>query len=105
MLGEAELVAVALPTLCEIDWVMRKGYRRSRADVARFMRIVVSTSNVAVDITAVEAGLAMIEAGGDFADGVIGHEGRRLGGDVFATFDRGAATLVERMGFAVTLLS
>jgi hypothetical protein len=34
--------------------------------------------NVIVNRPAVEAGLALLEAGGDFADGVIVYEGSRL---------------------------
>jgi hypothetical protein len=29
-------------------------------------------------------------AGGDFADGAIAHQGAGLGGDIFASFERGA---------------
>jgi predicted nucleic-acid-binding protein len=45
-----------------------------------------------------------MDAGGDFADGVIAFEGRRLGGDVFLTFDRQAAKLIAAAGGAVELL-
>lgn len=48
--------------------------------------------------TAVEAGLFMLEAGGDFADGVIAHEGHWLGGEEFLTFDAEAAQLLTRLG-------
>ncbi len=37
----------------------------------------------------------MLEDGGDFADGVIAFEGRRLGGETFVSFDRLA---VKRLG-------
>ncbi len=32
-----------------------------------------------------------VDAGGDFADGVIAYEGRWLGGETFVSFDRKAA--------------
>ena len=35
-----------------------------------------------VDRPAVDAGLALFKAGGDFADGVIAFEGHRLGGSI-----------------------
>lgn len=38
------------------------------------------TRNVVLNGPAVEAGLSMLEAGGDFADGVIALDGQRLGG-------------------------
>jgi predicted nucleic-acid-binding protein len=38
---------------------------------------------------------ALLEAGGDFADGVIAFEGSLLGADSILSFDRQAARLVE----------
>jgi len=59
---------------------------------------------VQVDRTTAEAGLAMLDAGGDFADGVIAFEGRRLGGPVFASFDRRATELIAATGAETHLL-
>jgi hypothetical protein len=53
----------------------------------------------------VEAGLAILATGGDFADGVIAYEGRGLGADTFTSFDRSAVTLLEQRGVAARLLS
>jgi len=41
----------------------------------------------------VDAGIAVLEAGGDFADDDIAFEGRRLGGVVFASLERTATEL------------
>jgi len=57
-----------------------------------------------VDKPAVKAGITLAEAGGDFADGVIAFEGRRLGGTHLATFDREAARLISDEGFETMLL-
>ncbi len=46
----------------------------------------------------------MLVAGGDFADGIIAFEGRRLGGDIFVTFDKKAARLIAETGGRVELL-
>jgi predicted nucleic-acid-binding protein len=46
----------------------------------------------------------MLEAGGDFADGVIAHEGAWLGGEVFVSFDSKAVTLLRGHGASATLL-
>jgi len=51
--------------------------------------------NVAVDRLAAEAGLAFLEAGGDFADGIIAYEGRQLGAEVFLSFDKDAVTIAK----------
>jgi predicted nucleic-acid-binding protein len=56
------------------------------------------------DRAAVEAGLASLRAGGDFADGVIAHEGRRMGADVFVSFDRRAVALLKGLDEPAHLL-
>jgi len=66
---------------------------------------LVDSATVRVDRRAVEAGLAVFEAGGDFAAGVIAFEGRRLGGSVFASFDRRAVELIAATGAQTRLLS
>ena len=79
---EAEAVAVTLPCLCEFVWVLMRGYGRSCAEVAAAIRKLIAGASVLVDRPAVAAGLAILDRGGDFADGVIAFEGRRLGGRV-----------------------
>jgi predicted nucleic-acid-binding protein len=97
-LAAAEVVAVATPALCELVWVLARGYGIAAADIAGALRRLVDSANVAVDRPAVEAGLAMLEAGGDFADGVIAHEGGWLGGETFVSFDRKAVKRLEARG-------
>jgi predicted nucleic-acid-binding protein len=98
LLKEAELVAVTLPALCEFCWVLRKVYRYEAARVAASVRLLIDAGNVAADRQAVEAGLAILEQGGDFADGVIAHDGQWLGGETFVSFDRGAVGLLAKHG-------
>ena len=45
--------------------------------------------------TAAEAGLALLDRGGDFADGVILHEAARAGAAHLVTFDRALGALAE----------
>jgi predicted nucleic-acid-binding protein len=104
-LSNAEIVAVSLPTLCELVWTMRRGYRRTQSDVIAVLRALVDTPNVVLDRPAVEAGIDLAEAGGDFADGVISFEGRRYGAAHFATFDRDAAQILSARGFLVLVLN
>lgn len=98
ILSNAELIAIALPTLCEFFWVLRKVYKFSADEVRHAMLALLNTANVEMNRPAVEAGLAVLEAGGDFADGVIAHEGHSLGGEIFASFDRKAVKLVAALG-------
>ena len=101
----ADSIAVTLPTLCEFVWVLARGYKKPPEEIVPALRRLINGATVAVDRPAVEAGLAVLEAGGDFADGVIAFEGRRLGGEVFVTFDRKAASLLGAAGTSAQLLS
>ena len=103
-LQQAELVAVTLPSLCELVWILHQGAGIAREDIAAVIRALCSSEKVAVNRPAVEAGLAMLDSGGDFADGVIAYEGRRLGGATFVSFDKKAAKLLLKQGEAVRLL-
>ncbi|MGO7393601.1 PIN domain-containing protein [Rhizobium leguminosarum] len=98
LLKEASLIAVSLPSLCELVWILRRGARLSKEDVSQTIHDLLNAGNVAMNRPAVEAGLAMLEAGGDFADGVIAHEGAWLGGESFVSFDKQAVELAIRQG-------
>lgn len=105
VLRDAELVAVTLPTLCEFVWVLARGYKRDAREIIEAIRRLVESATVRADRPAVDAGLAVLEAGGDFGDGVIAFEGRRLGGMVFTSFDRAATELIAATGGETKLLS
>lgn len=104
LLADADLIAVALPCLCEFVWVLRKVYDLQSTDIASAIRALFATGNVEMNRPAVEAGLAMLEAGGDFADGVIAYEGGWLGGEIFASFDKQAVALLKAQGQSARLL-
>ncbi|MGG7579942.1 type II toxin-antitoxin system VapC family toxin [Rhizobium sp. Nf11,1] len=105
LMREAERLFVSNLTFCEFVWVVGRIYRKSASEIAATIRLLIADRKVVYDRAAVEAGLSFLDAGGDFADGVIVFEGRRLGGEVFATFDRKAAAIVESAGRACLLLS
>ncbi|WP_454850170.1 type II toxin-antitoxin system VapC family toxin [Rhizobium binxianense] len=105
LLVRAELIVIPLAALCEFAWVASRSYRLDKAQVAVSINFLLESEAVICDRAAVEAGLDMIEAGGDFADGVIAFEGRRLGGGTFATFDKKAATILKATGEDCLLLS
>lgn len=100
VLERAELVALTLPALCEFVWVMSRGYKEPRTRIAAALRTLLASRNTEADMSAVEAGLKFLDEGGDFADGVIAHEGRRLGADVFVSFDRDAVRRLMEQGKA-----
>jgi predicted nucleic-acid-binding protein len=105
LLREATLVAVSLPSLCELVWILRQGAKLPKEDVSMAIRTLLGAGNVAMNRPAVEAGLALLDAGGDFADGIMAHEGKWLGGDVFVSFDKKAITLLSKQGEAAQLLT
>lgn len=104
LLETADMVTVSLQTLCELVWVLRSRYGVSRADIAAAIRVLLNTSNVVVSRPAAEAGLALLEAGGDFADGVIAFDGGWLGAEVFVSFDKRAVSLMTKLGQSARLL-
>ncbi|WP_457332832.1 type II toxin-antitoxin system VapC family toxin [Rhizobacter sp. P5_C2] len=104
VLKEATLIAVSLPCLCEFVWVLRKLYRFDDASIATAIRALIATEQVAMNRLAVEAGLAVLDAGGDFADGIMAYEGSWLGAETFVSFDKLAVSLLTRQGQAARLL-
>ena len=104
VLEQAELVAIGIYALCEMAWVLSRSFSMPRADVSAAIRQLLDIRNVVMNRPAVAAGLAVLDAGGDFADGAIAFEGRGLGGDVFASFDRQAVRLLQQTGQNAQLL-
>lgn len=98
VLKGASLIAVAIPCLCEFVWVLRRVYGFSAGDIGSVVRALLDTGNVVMNRPAVEAGLAFLEAGGDFADGAIAYEGKWLGGETFVSFDRRRLGWLENRG-------
>lgn len=105
LLKEASLIAITLPSLCELVWILRRGAKLSKEDVLQTIRDLLNAEHVVMNRPAVEAGLAVLAAGGDFADGVIAHEGARLGGECFVSFDKQAVEIVAQQGQPARLLT
>ena len=105
VLQEADLVAVPIPVLCEFVWVLCRGYKRSAADVASAIHRLINSAKVVTNRLAVEAGLSVLKAGGDFADGVIAYEGNWLGAEELVSFDSKAISVLQALGSRRRLLS
>jgi predicted nucleic-acid-binding protein len=105
LLRDAEVIAVSLPCLCEFVWVLRRLYSFGQDDIADAIEALLDASNVAVNRPGADAGLAILRAGGDFADGVIAYEGAWLGGDTFASFDKQTVALIVAQGQQARLLA
>ena len=105
ILKEAELIAVSLPCLCEFVWVLRKVYSFGQQDISAALEALLNASNIAANRPAVDAGLAVLNDGGDFADGLIAYEGNWLGGQIFVSFDKKAVSLIAKQGQQAKLLT
>lgn len=66
---------------------------------------LLDAGNVAINRPAVDAGLTILNAGGDFADDVIAYEGSWRGADVFVSFDESAVLLIAKQGQQARLLA
>jgi predicted nucleic-acid-binding protein len=105
VMREADLVAVPVPVLCEFVWVLRRGYKKPDLDISVAIRRLMNGVNVVMNRPAVEAGLSVLDAGGDFADGIIAYEGDWLGGKEFVSFDSKAVSVLQSRGSRARLLS
>ena len=101
----AELVAVPVPVLCEFVWVLRRGYKKPVAEIVNAIQRLARSANVVMNRPAVEAGLSVLEAGGDFADGAIAYDGNWLGAEDFVSFDAKAVAILQSQGKRACLLS
>lgn len=84
---------VALITLCELVWVLERGYRYGRPEIANVIRRILSAEDLRVErselawrvLNSYERGKA------DFADYLIGFCGNELKAETTYTFDRRAS--------------
>jgi predicted nucleic-acid-binding protein len=105
LLKNADLIAVPLPCLCEFVWVLRQVYNFGQHDISTALKALLDAGNVIVNRPAVDAGLAILKEGGDFADGAIAYEGNWLGGEIFVSFDKRAVSLIAKQGQKTHLLA
>jgi predicted nucleic-acid-binding protein len=105
LLRDASLIAVSLPCLCELVWILRQGAKLSNEDIAAAIRSLLNVGNVVMNRPAVETGLAVLDQGGDFADGIMAHEGQWFGGETFVSFDRKAVSVLSSQGLDASLLA
>ena len=98
--ARAGRTTVLIPSvvLCETAWVLRRGLRRSRAEVVLLLTALVESGGVvAEDPEATRVALAVFAAGqADLADLLIRERSRALGASAVATFD---AALLSLDGF------
>lgn len=104
VLSEAKTIAIPIVALCEAVWVMRVAYKVPPSEIADYLDVFLADERVLYDRTLAQPGMALLRAGGDFADAVIAADGRQLGADRLITFDRAAAKRLGALEIAVELL-
>ncbi len=102
-IGEAEVIYLTLPVLCETAWVLTKVYGASREELDRALRALTGAANAVFDEAAVSVGLNLLNAGGDFADGVIAASGIGMGAQTFVSFDQAAVKGLTAAGLAARI--
>jgi predicted nucleic-acid-binding protein len=83
--------------LCELVWMLDRGYRYRRGPIAGVIDKILRTEELRVE-NAAEAWAALQayrDGRADFADGLIGRTNRALGCAATATFDRAASRMEE----------
>ena len=105
VLKAADLIAIPVPVLCEFVWVLGQGYKKNADEIAKAIRLLIDSENAVTDRASVEAGLELLDKGGDFADGAIAYEGAWLGAEEFVSFDKQAIKLLKSQGKRARLLS
>jgi len=103
-LSSADQIVISKHAFCEMVWLLRNRYKFSKAETAAVIHRYLEANNVLTDNAAVQAGLQAMEAGADFADGVIAYEGRWLGGETFVSFDKNAVGALTKQGVTAKLL-
>ncbi len=91
----AETVVLPTLVLCETVRVLRRAYKLPPREIAATLRDLIDSKPVEVDRVAAEAGIALLERGGDFADGVILFAAERAGAAQLVTFDRALGGLAD----------
>jgi predicted nucleic-acid-binding protein len=98
LLSDAKQVVMPAVALCELVWVLRKAYGLSPEQAAVAVRALTRADNAVSDGALVEAGLGVLDRGGDFADGAIAYDGVMSGADIYASFDKKALRLLSETG-------
>lgn len=99
LLAKASLVSIPVPVLCELVWVLRRGYKCATDEIIDAITRILDSASVTTDRPAVSMGLSLLRDGADFADGAIAAQGVSMGGEVFATFDKKAGERLRSRGF------
>jgi predicted nucleic-acid-binding protein len=102
---DASEICIPTHVLCEYAWTLASAYKRQKSLVAADIRGILKLNKVVVATDEVDAGLRFLDAGGDFADGVIAYTGKKMasGPATFVSFDKRAVGLLNDRGIAALI--
>ena len=72
LIEAADQVHVSTVVLCEVVWVLTRAYQYKRHEIVPVLERLVAGREFEIDQVAARTGLRLLEAGGDFADELIG---------------------------------
>ncbi len=104
-LSSADQIVIGPHAFCEMIWLLRQRYKMPKGEVVKVIHGYLDADNVITDTAAVQSGLAAMNAGAEFADGVIDYQGRWLGGETFVSFDKRAVAAIAKRGIKTKLLT
>jgi predicted nucleic-acid-binding protein len=86
---------IGLIVLCELVWVLQRGYGYRREEISAVVSQLLATAELEIeDSDAVREALALYETGkADFSDGLLALCNARAGAEITYTFDRKAGRL------------
>ena len=87
----ADTIVVPTIVLCDLVWVLKRAYRYAGPEIIQILRRLAAVRAVEIERSAAEAGIAMLERGGDSADGLVRYDADRAKCDRLVTFDQGFA--------------
>jgi len=104
-LARADVVGVTVLTMSDLVRILSQGYNIRLSEIAEAIRRLINSANVVVDRPAVEAGLAMLDAGRDFADSIVGYQAKDLGAKTIVSFNKKAVAWKNAIGIRARVLS
>jgi predicted nucleic-acid-binding protein len=105
ILEKATTIVIPTHVFCELVWVLLSAYKFKSISVLDAVVKLSKMRKVQVKDDEIQAGLLMLEKGGDFADGVNAYCGRNMvdGASVFVSFDRAAVQLLTEQGISALI--
>ncbi len=104
-LAAAELVAIALPSLCELVWVLSHGMKSRSINLPTLSGASPMSANVGKPSSCRSRACCAGGCGGDFADGIIAYDGQAgWAAKTFVSFDEKAVKRLFVQNKAARLL-